>query len=263
MGVLIDVVKDLEHNPQVSDEIKEALALLVELAKEKAYTGECEIKIDLQTGKTPDDIIVPINKILKNITEYRVISETSGNIIDEIYKSLGYIFIGNSKILKSISEVVKTALDIIVGAQEGQEYQTHFCCVVAEYPAIMRFDFYFWGRNTRCESILKYIKTAFACVCYKSVVDVSKLDFSSFLVLYAPILKRAFDNNESMMKGMIEETKEIFKLFNVNIDPKDADVSRIANAIIEGSYTDSKGNRMNDKIFPKVQTLPLSACGIF
>ena len=268
MGALRDVVKNLDSSSQVSQEIKEALAMLVELAQEKANTAEGNIKLDLQTGKTTDDLTVPITKVMQSKNEYRAMTSTSSDIIGDISDSIGTIFTGDKNILKGIFGIAETALKAIAGAGEGQENQTRFYSVVTEYPAIVRFDFYFWGRNTKCESIMKQIQTAFACVGYKSAVDVSKLDYNTFLALYAPILKKAFGDNEEKLKDMIKESKEVYDMFKVNAAPVNIDASRIANAIMDDSV---KGVIPSDKrinvpnlITPKLEKItPVSNCGVF
>jgi uncharacterized protein YjaG (DUF416 family) len=270
MGVLRNIVNDVDNSSEVQEEIKEALATLVELAEEKANTAEGNIKLDLQTGKTTDDLTVPITKVIQSKTEYRALTSNSGDIIDDISESLGEIFSGSAGILKGLSGIAKTALTAITGAGEGQENQTRFYSVVTEYPAIVRFDFYFWGRNTKCKSIMEKIQTAFACVAYKSAVDISQLDYNTFIALYSKILKNAFGDDEQKLKEMINESKEIYDMFNVktNAIPVNIDVSRIANAIMDTSVKDiiPSDKRINvpNLITPKIEKItPVSYCGIF
>lgn len=268
MSVLRDAVKDLDSSEQVSKEVKEALAMLVELSQEKANTAEGLIKLDLQTGKTTDDLTVPITKVMQSRSEYRAMTSTSSDIIGEISKSIGQIFSGNGKILEGISGIAETALKAIAGAGQGQESETRYYSVVTEYPAIVRFDFYFWGRNTTCESIMKKIETAFACVGYKSAVDISQLDYNTFLALYAPILKKAFGDDESKLKDMIKESKEVYDMFKCNSINSESDISRLSDMILTGSDDDFaklSGKKVNtEKILtPKLTLLPQSPCGIF
>ena len=124
------------------------------------------------------------------------------------------MFSGNSDILNGISSIASTAITAITGAGEGQESETRMYSVVTEYPAIVRFDFYFWGRNTKAKAIMTQVKSAFACVGYKSAVDMSKLDYNTFLSLYAPILRAAFGSDEEKLKTMIKESKEVYEMFN-------------------------------------------------
>ncbi len=236
MGALRDIVKNADRSSQVEEEVKEALAMLVELAQEKAKSAEGDIKLDLQTGKTTDDLSVPITKIVQSKMEYRAITSTSSDIIKDIASSIGEIFSGDSGILNGISGIANTALTAITGAGEGQESEVRIYNVVTEYPAIVRFDFYFWGRNTKAKSIMTQVKSAFACVGIKSAVDISKLDYNTFLSLYSPILRTAFGNDQQKLKEMINESKEVYNMFNEknNIAPIKANTERIVQGLLNG-----------------------------
>lgn len=237
MGALRNIVKSADSSSQVEEEVKEALAMLVELAQEKATAAEKDIKLDLQTGKTTDNLSVPITKIIQSKVEYRAITSTSSDIIDSISSSISEIFSGDAGILKGISGIANTALTAITGAGEGQESEVRIYNVVTEYPAIVRFDFYFWGRNTKAKSIMTQVKSAFACVGFKSAVDISKLDYNTFLSLYSPILRTAFGNDQQKLKEMINESKEVYNMFNEknNITPVKADTERIVQGLLNGN----------------------------
>lgn len=237
MGALRNIVKSADSSPDVEEQVKEALAMLVELAQEKAKSAEGEIKLDLKSGKTTDDLSVPITKIIQSKIEYRAITSNSSDIINSITTSIGEMFSGDDGILKGISGIANTALTAIVGAGEGQESEVRFYNVVTEYPAIVRLDFYFWGRNTKAESIMKQVKSAFACVGFKSAVDVSKLDYNTFLSLYSPILRAAFGSDQQKLKEMINESKEVYNMFNEknNLAPVKADIDRITQEILTGN----------------------------
>lgn len=89
MGVLRSIVKSADNSSQVEEEVKEALAMLVELAQEKAVSAEEKIKLDLQTGKTTDDLSVPITKVIQSKTEYRALTSTSSSdLVESISSSI-------------------------------------------------------------------------------------------------------------------------------------------------------------------------------
>lgn len=223
MSVIRDIIKDIDQTDETQKEIKETLSILVELAQEKAKTASQKIELELQAGKVSDNLTVPITKIIKSRSEYRAKTATSTDIVDKIAESLADMFSGDEKILNGIAQMVNIALTAIMGAGEGEESETSFYNVVAEYPAIVRYDFYFWGRNTIAKSVRTKMETAFACVGYKSAVDVSKLDFNTFLALYGPVLTQAFGNDETKLREMIQQSKGIFEMFSnssvANINP--------------------------------------------
>lgn len=61
------------------------------------------------------------------------------------------------------------------------------------------------------------MQNALACVAYKSAVDVTKLDFNTFLAIYQPILVIAYGSNPEKLEDMITQAENIYKRFiNMN-----------------------------------------------
>ncbi|MGQ3684247.1 MAG: hypothetical protein ACUBOA_04420 [Candidatus Loosdrechtia sp.] len=221
-----DIVNTADNTPTVAAEVKETLGLLMSLAEAKGNAYEEKIKGDLKSGKMGDDLTVSITKVIKSHTEYRAVTKSgTTKIIDDIKDSLGNLFSGDGKILDGISGIINTALTAVMGAGEGQESEVTSYSVVAEYPAIVRFDFAFWGRNIRAQSIKDYMENVFTCVAYKSAVDVSKLAFNDFLALYGPILRAAYGDDQTKLKEMIEQAKDIYSLFKVQVKELPSDVT--------------------------------------
>lgn len=234
MSKLRKIVNEADISKDVEEEVKEALSMLYNLSGEKIKSAEATIKENLLNGKTYDDLYVPITKIITHTTDCRAITTNSSDIINDITKSVGELFNGNEGILNGISGIIDTAITAIVGAGEGQEHEKNIYNVVTEYPAIVRLDFYIWGHNTKAKSIMSQVKSAFACVAFKSAVDISKLDFNTFLALYAPVLKQAFGNDKSKVKQMIAEAKEVYDMFNTknNIPKPIVDIDKITKEIV-------------------------------
>jgi len=225
MGQLRDIVNAADNTKGVADEVRETLGILRSLAEAKGEAYKEKIESDLKSGKTGDDLTVSITKIIDKRTQYRAVTKTgTTKIVDEVKKSLVSLFSGDGRILDGISGIVNSAFTAIMGAGEGQEVEVTYYSVVAEYPAIIRFDFAFWGRNIHAQSIKNYMENVFTCVAYKSAVDVTKLAFNDFLALYGPILKAAYGADESKLKEMVQQAREIYSLFKVPIKELQYDV---------------------------------------
>jgi hypothetical protein len=226
MGQVRDIVNIANNTPAVTAEVKETLGLLMSLAEAKGNAYEEKINGDLKSGKMGDDLTVSITKIIKSHTEYRAVTKSgTTKIVDDVKTSLGSLFSGDGKILDGISGIINTSLTAIMGTGEGQESEVTSYSVVAEYPAIVRFDFAFWGRNIRAQSIKDHMENVFTCVAFKSAVDVSKLAFNDFLALYGPILKAAYSDDPTKLKEMIEQAKDIYSLFKVQVKEAASDVT--------------------------------------
>jgi hypothetical protein len=214
MGAVRDIIKAVDNSTAVTKEIKETLGILMSLAEAKGKAFEEEIKQDLMTGKMGDDLTVSITKVIQSRIEYRAVTKDGqSKIIDNVKDSISKIFSGDKKIVEGIAGVVDSAFTAIMGAGEGQESEVRYYSVVAEYPAIVRFDFAFWGRNIVAQSIKDHMENVFSCVAYKSAVDVKKLQFNDFLSLYGPVLNSAYGSDPTKIKEMIQQAKEIYGLF--------------------------------------------------
>jgi hypothetical protein len=218
MGQVRDIINTADNTTAVAADVKENLGVLMSLAKAKGEAYQEKSKGDLKSGKMGDDLNISITKIIKTHTEYRAVTKSgTTKIIDDIKNSLGNLFSGDDKILSGIAGTINTALTAIMGAGEGQESEVTSYSVVAEYPAIVRFDFAFWGRNIRAQAIKDYMENVFTCVAYKSAVDVKKLDFNAFLGVYGPVLKAAYGEDNAKLQEMIEQAVNIYSLFNIQV----------------------------------------------
>lgn len=214
MATIRKVIDTLDPSKEQEALIKEQLETLAQLAESRAQVDESQIIINLKDGKTTDDLRVPITKVIDSRKEYRVVvQETSSEIIEKIAESIKGMFQGKDEIINSIAQLVGTALDAILGSGEGMEGKHEVYTVAVEYPAIIRFDFRMWIRNTRAQGIKTRCKSALAVVAYKSAVDIEKIDFNTFISIYGPLLAKAFGNDPKELDKMIDKAKEIYDKF--------------------------------------------------
>jgi hypothetical protein len=215
MAVVRQIISAVDNQPATTAATREALALLMGLAESKAEVFRQRIERDLVTGKMGDSLTVAITKVLSSRVEYRSHVKTEATpIINSITKSLSSMFAGDTEILTGIGDIVEDMLDAIMGAGEGNETEVTAYCVVVDYPAIVRYDFAFWGRNLISESITTYMENVFACVAYKSAVDVQKLLFNDFLALYGPILVRAYGKDPEKVIYLLEQAGKVYEMYH-------------------------------------------------
>lgn len=224
MSTLRKIIDSVDASNEKAAEVRENLKILMELAESKAKIFEDEIKLDLKTGKTTDDLTVPITKVVKTSCHYR--ATTSGKASDvfgEVSAAIKDMISDSSAggIVSGVAKVATSALNTIMGVGEGSEQTVKLYAVVTDYPAIVRFDFAFWCRKISAKSIKEYCENTLACVAYKSAVDVTKLAFNDFLALYGPILNAGFGSDPSKMKAMIQQAREVYKMYSV---PTNSDI---------------------------------------
>lgn len=87
-------------------EIKEALQLLIELAKQKANTFLSEIQKDLLDGKLNDTTLkVPITRVIGEYKEFRVKTSETTDIAKDIKDAIVTIFDGNGNVVDGIVQL--------------------------------------------------------------------------------------------------------------------------------------------------------------
>ena len=237
MAVIRDIVNEADRSPDVAEEIRESLILLMEMAEAKGQFFLQEIEADLKMGKVDGDnsLTVPISKVIERRVEYRAVTKNSSDIGKAVAESLSSIYSGDEDVLKGMGKVVDQAFKIIMGAGEGNESTVKIYSVVTEYPAIVRFDFAFWGRNIRAESVRKYVQSAFACVAFKSTVDVSKLTFNDFLAVYGQVLAQAIGKDKGKLLKLIEEANEVYEILRPKPEELEANVPNLVEKLISGT----------------------------
>lgn len=222
MGAIRDIIKTVDNTDAKAAEIRENLKILMSLAESKAQIFEDDIVIDLKTGKTVDNLTVPITKVVKKTIQYRATSsDKASDVFGEVSSAIKDMISDSSAsgIVTGVAKIATNALNTIMGTGEGEEQVVKLYSVVTDYPAIVRFDFAFWARKIQAQSLKKYCETALACVAYKSAVDVTKLAFNDFLALYGPVLNEGFGSDPKKMMEMITKAKEVYAMYADKVEP--------------------------------------------
>lgn len=229
MGAIRDIIKTVDNTDAKAAEIRENLKILMSLAESKAQIFEDDIVIDLKTGKTVDNLTVPITKVVKKTIQYRATSsDKASDVFGEVSSAIKDMISDSSAsgIVTGVAKIATNALNTIMGTGEGEEQVVKLYSVVTDYPAIVRFDFAFWARKIQAQSLKKYCETALACVAYKSAVDVTKLAFNDFLALYGPVLNEGFGSDPKKMMEMITKAKEVYAMYADKVEtPVNVDIS--------------------------------------
>jgi len=218
MSLIRDAIKSFDSSDQTEQIIKEQLETLSQLADAQNDIDAKAIEISLKDGKINDDLKIPITKVIGQYKETHVVTkEGPDDIINKISDSIKNFFNPSAEgILTGVAGILGTALNALMGTGEGMEAKKNQYMVVVEYPAIIRFDFAMWVRNTRASGLMQHCKNAVSVVAYKSAVDINKLDFATFLAIYAPVLNTAFGSDQTKIKQLIQESRDVYGLLANN-----------------------------------------------
>ena len=157
---------------------------------------------------------MPITKVLGTYEEYRAYTKRNQeDLVNNVIASFKTMFNGGTQIADGIGSLISKSLSVLLGAGSGEELMKKEYFVIVEYPAIIRYDVAMWTRNITVKSLQERAENIIACVAYKSAVDVTKLDFNTFLGCYANVLQESFGSDKDNIKKMIQESAEVYGLF--------------------------------------------------
>lgn len=214
MGALKSIIQSVDSTPSTTKDIKETLHLLYDLSESKASGFETMISDSLRTAGTRENPTFPITLVNGTHKEIRVTTSTTPNqdITKGIGDALSNILTGSKEnIIGGLTSIINAGLTVLLGAGAGEERMDHTYYIATDGLAIVRLDLVFWVRCITAESITKYAEKSIVCTACKSSVDLSKVDFNSFLSAYQAQLGRCnFKQDE--LKNEIKNAKEIYEL---------------------------------------------------
>ena len=124
MSMIRDVINSIDNTDQKLAEIRETLQILTSLAASKAQIFQEEIELDLRTGKTTDNLTIPITKIASTQEQYRATSsEKSSDVLGELSTAIQGMISDSSAsgIIAGVADIASSALNTIMGVAEGEE----------------------------------------------------------------------------------------------------------------------------------------------
>lgn len=247
------VISDLDSSKEAAQEVMEALKTLMELANMHMEGYYDKLMANLEEGKMDvhgkEQLKVPITFTTREYKEVHVITQQStSDILGKVAESITEMVDDKSAtgIINGIASIATDALNTILGAGKGMEQSVECYAVTVDYPAIVRYDFSFWGRNIEAEGIRKYCQSAVACVAVKSAVDCKALAFNDFLAVAAPVFARGFAENPDQMAAAIAKAKEIYNMYKTD------EISPPANSIAPANQL------LRAKQLPQMEKIDLS-----
>lgn len=222
MSTIREAINKCDASNEMEAVIKEQLETLIELAEYNTELQLSKITNSLKDGKISDDLYVPISKIVEQYTDARAVTtESNADIVGNIKTAISKFFHpGKEEILDGVSDIIGTAFDALMGSGEGMEFQKTIYIVAVEYPSVVRMDVAAWVRNTRAQGIRDKCKSAIAVVAVKSAVDITKLDFATFVSVYAPLLSKCYSSDLKNVDELLDSAENIYKRLGLQTKPQ-------------------------------------------
>lgn len=215
MAFIRDVIKSFDASDELGKVQREAVEALAELGLSKAKNFELEITEKLQNAGSGSNLTIPVTAVIRSLSDVRAYSASSAQYIGETVKKALKSFIkGTSEdIIGGVGEIMSGVISVFLGESAASSGEVSEYYVTTEGLSIVRIDMKVWYLNVSSKSIFEKMERVTAVVAVKSVVDLKKLDFATFLNLYQDMLNQTKLTTEQI-KMALEQAKLIYKDFN-------------------------------------------------
>jgi len=214
MAAIGNIIKQFDGSDELAQTQREVIESLSQLGDAKAEFFDLSLREDLRSAGQATNPTVPISSIVTSTRQVRAFTSTSaGHIAAEIKAALGAFIKGSPEgVLDGIGQLMTSALTVFLGdasASTGTIYEYY---VLTEGLSVVRLDLKAWYLNVTAKSIYEKMERVSAFVAIKSVVDLTKIDFSTFLYLYQQQLFNGKVPEPDLQKALAV-AKEIYKDF--------------------------------------------------
>lgn len=192
----------LGTNPQ--EDVKETIEILQKLvsAKLQAYATEME-------AKAFEDKSLPIIAVVDKTEKYMVkvsegASENVESVVDDLF---------NGEFLNGLKDLVKTAMNELLGNASAGEKEKRECHVVYANNSILRVDYHMYKYDFSTQGLRDKAENAFCYVVQVSVLDLKKVDPQ--VILYELDKAVGKGSIEGMTKRLLAEAGFVEDLYKV------------------------------------------------
>jgi hypothetical protein len=186
MASIGNIIKQFDGSDELAQTQREVVESLSKLGEAKAEYFDLTLKEELRTAGESENATVPISSILASTRQVRAYSSAdAGHIADEIKAALaGFVQGTPAGVLDGVGQLMTSALTVFLGQASASTGTVSDYYVLTAGLSVLRVDLKAWYLNVTAKSIYQKMERVSAFVAIKSVVDLSKLDFSTFLFLY-------------------------------------------------------------------------------
>lgn len=214
MGAIKNVIKSIDGTDELANSQKEIIETLSKLAEAKAETFGFQIRESLQSAGGPSNATVPISSIISSTKEIRAFSSSEvANIGGEVMSAFKSFTSGTAEsILTGVGTLIGTAIGRLLGEGVVETGTKEDYYVMTDGISVIRIDIKAWYQSVTTKSLRDKMEKISAIVAVKSVVNLAKLDFSTFLYFYQNQLKKS-NMTTSEVVAAIAEAKQIYQEF--------------------------------------------------
>lgn len=209
MSTARNAVKSFDASDDLSQAQKEALEALFTVAEQQGDIFLMEI---MDSIKNNSDKKIPVTTLVSETKEIRAMTSKSLEDIGNTVTSCLSSFFGgsSSSIISGIGGLLSEALNIFLGESSGATGKLEKYYVLTNNMSVVRFDVKGWYRNIQAKSLYKAAEKVTCFVATQSIVDLSKIDLSTFLYLY----KEQLNKSKILDDDMDKELDRVIEIYN-------------------------------------------------
>ena len=218
-----DVINGIDQSKPEAEATVELLNTLEELAQTKADLYEEQIALALENaGKDPDKTLPIITIMLHEKGIRAAISDKAQiakGVADAVKSLLGTISTEGGdwakiadKGINIASAAINGAINTFLGKASGDvqdKGDTHIV-LDAENMELLRIDYHVWQRDIKTASIKTRVEKVVAYSYTKSVVDMPKVNYTTFQEYFLKIVKEDYNIPDTDPIAAVGKCKEFF-----------------------------------------------------
>jgi hypothetical protein len=200
-----------------TNETKEALGLMMDLARSKADLFERTIADYIRTAGTPENATAPIETVVASQSEIYAMKKSDASSITDTVQSVVNVVTSDADENKSknISSMVGKVVGGILGEASGKETEKRKYIVFTEGLSIVRLDMHVWTKDIKASGLFKTEQERVVVLTlFKSTIDISKLKLNTFLSLYQNQLSGDATTTPTQVLKRLEEAKQVYAFFH-------------------------------------------------
>jgi len=218
MGEIRELIKkNVDTGEDAVSEQNTLIETLALLAETKAELLKAQILQKLNnSGSGADKSFIPITQILDFKMECHAYSETKVTLIaDSVGKAVKeFIQGGGENIIDGITGLLSTSITALLASSNGSEDELEEMYIALEGLSLVRLDVLGWKKKIEGTGLTDKVEQISAFVMSKSVIDMEKLDYNSFLNKYQLVIKE--NDNQAKSLDIIKEARSLFNAFKEN-----------------------------------------------
>lgn len=214
MSTVRKVIESCDATNELEAAQKEALEALYTVAEQQADIFMMEIMDSIKVG---GDKKIPVTSLVAQTKEIRAMTAKSTEDIQATVSGCLDAFLGGNKdVVGGIEKLLSGALNVFLGESVGAVGQTEKYYILTEGLSAVRFDVKCWYRSIQCKSLYSKAEKVTCFVGTKSIVDLSKIDLSTFVYLYQQQLMNSGVTGADI-RSELKLVKEIYNEFQSSV----------------------------------------------